>query len=105
MLTPYPTSWAEPARIVLDKVRGGDVSNATAIHAAYELVGVALGKTLPDGPALATAPASDAESEAVLAELCAESSAGAGAHLAGFGFDWKKVLAIALDLLFKLLAE
>ena len=47
-LNPYPTDLNEPANIMLDKITGGDVPLACAVHAAYQIQGVALSRLLPD---------------------------------------------------------
>ncbi len=96
MLTPYATEWLEPSKLLISKAKGGDVANATAVHAAYQLVGVAAGKLLPDGPAAYATPLTDEET-AVLEDLCK-------CHgLADFTVNWKVVLQVALDIIAKLL--
>jgi hypothetical protein len=47
-LQPYPGDMGEPARILLDKLNGGDVDRNCCIHAAYQIQGVALASIFPD---------------------------------------------------------
>lgn len=47
-LNPYPTDISEPANILLQHFRSKDVPTATLAHAAYQTVGVVLGKSMPD---------------------------------------------------------
>jgi hypothetical protein len=47
-LQPYPNDMGEPARILLDKLNGGDVDRNCCIHAAYQIQGVTLASIFPD---------------------------------------------------------
>ena len=79
VLAPYPTDLAEPARILLTKLRGGAVSNNEFVHACYQTVGVGLHNTLPDGAGegmhaarpMKCGPVTDEQAEAALVECCA----------------------------------
>lgn len=48
-LTPYPTEFMEPAKVLLARVRGDTtVPLSQAIHASWQLAGVGLGRFYPD---------------------------------------------------------
>ena len=52
MLVPYPLDLSDAVDVVLRKIRGEAVALPEAVHAAYHVVGFALGKVLPDGPSI-----------------------------------------------------
>lgn len=47
-LVPYPSQFSESVQLLYGHVSGGSVTRNTAIHAAYQIVGVGLGKFVPD---------------------------------------------------------
>lgn len=67
MLTPYPNEFKEAAMVIIDKLRGGTVSNPDAVNAVWNLTGFGLSQTLGGGPLVAGAMPVDG-SDAALAD-------------------------------------
>lgn len=97
MLTPYPTEFPrEGLMMLLDAVRGKLPETREIIHAAWDVTGFCLGKTIGGGPIVSGNP--DATDEEILASALAhDAPAGVSEGL----FPWALVLSIALKLLAK----
>jgi len=110
MLHPYPTSFAEAAVVVVDKLRGKPSDPATVRHAAWHLAGYALAWAQPAAEPIAwtfgnapldseLAMKTDAELADMLDVRTTELKASHGAVV---GFPWLLLLSVLFEVLRRL---
>lgn len=69
MILAYPQDFPAIAlSIIMDKLRGKEIANETAVHAAWVVTGYALSNVLPDQPKIVGSVVGDAALEADLIE-------------------------------------
>ncbi len=69
MLIPYPNDFPSFAlSVIMDRLRGKSVEWTVAVHAAWVVIGYALGNMLPNQPNVIGAKIGDPDSEADLIE-------------------------------------
>ena len=98
MLTPYPTEFPrEGLTMLLDAVRGKVPEIPDIVHAAWDVAGFALGKTIGGGPVVAGESADASDDDILTMALAHDAPPGVSEGL----FPWALVLSIALRLLAK----
>lgn len=96
MLTPYPTEFPREAlTMLLDAVRGNLPDTKATVHAAWDVAGFCLGKTLGGGPVVAGDPEGASDEDILAMALAHDTPPGVVEGL----FPWGLVLMIALRLL------
>lgn len=98
MLTPYPTEFPREAlNLMLDAIRGQIPETQLIVHAAWDVAGFALGKTIGGGPIISGDNVDASDEDILLMALAHDAPAGVSESL----FPWALVLAIAIKLIGK----